>query len=529
MLRLGILLDDLNIPIWIEELLQWIEEQEDIDLLFVVVNKSVQASGRSSFMYRLLRRLDQKLLQLPNDPSRRVKWEPKGVEVIPVEPIRKKFSDYFPEDALKSVQTHQPDLLIRFGFRILRGKILSVAPHGILSLHHGDTAAYRGGPPAFWEVVRKEPVTAVSLQVLTETLDAGVVLAKTFLRTDQTSFYRNQQKIYWAGKQLYKDQLLELSKKGLAQYFEEKKNKFTGETKGYLYRNPDNLKSFQILCSYLWRTLTRRLKAKAQHEQWQVVIQNKHQPDIYNSSNNNAKIELIPPADRIWADPCLVRKNGKHYLFIEEKLNAKKNAHLSVFRLNEDGQPEEKMPEKILEEPFHLSYPFVFEWKGSHFMVPESGDAKKVILYETTDFPYNWKPVRVLLEGAQYYDATLYHHTDGYWYLFCTQKADDRFSSDAYLHLYYSKDLLHEPFQPHPMNPLITDVRGARPAGALFIQEGKLIRPAQCCAPRYGYGIYFYKEIKIAERMPPANSSILGMHTYQHASGFEITDRQVVS
>jgi hypothetical protein len=65
-----------------------------------------------------------------------------------------------------------------------------------------------------------------------------------------------------------------------------------------------------------------------------------------------------------------------------------------------------------------------------------------------------------------------------------------------------------------------------------------LIRPAQCCAPRYGYGIYFYevqqlspntyKENKIAERIPPANSSILGMHTYQYVDGFEITDRQVV-
>jgi methionyl-tRNA formyltransferase len=154
LLRLGILLDDLNIPIWIEELLQWIEAQQGIDLRFVVVNKSVQASGRSSFMYRLLRRLDQKLLQLPNDPSKRVQWEPKGMEVIHVEPIRKKFSDYFPEDALNSIKAYQPDLLIRFGFRILRGKILSVAPYGILSLHHGDTAAYRGGPPAFWEVVR---------------------------------------------------------------------------------------------------------------------------------------------------------------------------------------------------------------------------------------------------------------------------------------------------------------------------------------------------------------------------------------
>ncbi len=38
--------------------------------------------------------------------------------------------------------------------------------------------------------------------------------------------------------------------------------------------------------------------------------------------------------------------------------------HISVIRMDEQGVYSE--PVKVLERPYHLSYPFVFEWEGVH-------------------------------------------------------------------------------------------------------------------------------------------------------------------
>jgi folate-dependent phosphoribosylglycinamide formyltransferase PurN len=237
-IKISILLDSLEIPFWVNELLKSIQSDARYEICCIAYDAGDKPPSRSAFGYRLLRNVDQRLMKLPGDPFQKVKFEGGTIPVIPVQPIRKKFSDYFPEDTINEIKKHQPDIMLRFGFRILRGEILKLAPHGILSLHHGDTAKYRGGPPAFWEVVEKHPTTGVTLQVLTETLDAGVIIDKAFVRTDTTSFIRNQQKLYWAGLELFKKQLRYLASKGAEQYFLDIRQNPIKEEKGKLYRNP---------------------------------------------------------------------------------------------------------------------------------------------------------------------------------------------------------------------------------------------------------------------------------------------------
>jgi hypothetical protein len=47
-------------------------------------------------------------------------------------------------------------------------------------------------------------------------------------------------------------------------------------------------------------------------------------------------------------------------------------------------------PQRVLEEPHHLSYPFVFEQDGQIWMIPESGAARNVSLYRAVEFPHRW-------------------------------------------------------------------------------------------------------------------------------------------
>jgi methionyl-tRNA formyltransferase len=533
-IKISILFDSLEIPFWVNELLKSIKSDARYQICCIAYDAGVKPPSRSAFGYRLLRNVDQRLMKLPGDPFQKVKFESGNIPVIPVDPIRKKFSDYFPEDTINEIKKHQPDLMLRFGFRILRGDILKLAPYGILSLHHGDTAKYRGGPPAFWEVVQKHPNTGVTLQVLTETLDAGVIIDKAFVRTDTTSFIRNQQKLYWAGLELFKKQLRYLASKDAEQYFLDIRQNLIKEDKGKLYHNPGSLKSFLLLISFLSATLLRRLRTSSVKNQWQIIY--KKEKDINLNPNLSTFQNLIPPKDRIWADPFSIYKDQTHYVFLEEKFFNQSNAHISVIRINDEGELIDKVPQQVLKTDHHLSYPFVFEKDGTYYMIPESGAHGKVILYESVNFPFEWKQKKVLQDGVMAYDSTLHFHDDGRVYLFCTVQPTPYDSADVHLYIYSSTDWLNEAFVPHPLNPVVQDVSAARPAGKIFKHEGKWIRPVQQCAPVYGYAIRFYeieelspstyKQQLLSTIEPP--KGVKATHTFNYDNRLALGDIQVV-
>lgn len=88
-------------------------------------------------------------------------------------------------------------LIIRFGFRIIRGEVLHTARHGVWSFHHGDNREYRGAPPYFWELYERNPVAGSILQKLTEKLDGGKVLSRSWSSTDLHSLYLTRNAVYW--------------------------------------------------------------------------------------------------------------------------------------------------------------------------------------------------------------------------------------------------------------------------------------------------------------------------------------------
>ncbi len=115
-----------------------------------------------------------------------------SVPRMDVQVIRRgKFSETFSPDDVGNIRTYHLDFMIRFGFNIVRGDILSSARYGVWSFHHDDLDRYRGSPPGFWEVYFGDPLTGVTLQRLTDKLDSGVVLRKESLSTCLDSYPRN--------------------------------------------------------------------------------------------------------------------------------------------------------------------------------------------------------------------------------------------------------------------------------------------------------------------------------------------------
>ena len=83
----------------------------------------------------------------------------KDVPVVKVMPRQTKYRDYFRDKDIDKISTYNIDVFIRFGFRILSGRVLKSAKYGIWSFHHGDNEYKRGGPAGFWEFYERQEKT----------------------------------------------------------------------------------------------------------------------------------------------------------------------------------------------------------------------------------------------------------------------------------------------------------------------------------------------------------------------------------
>lgn len=228
-----------------------------------------------------------------------------------------------------------------------------------------------------------------------------------------------------------------------------------------------------------------------------------------------------------WADPCAVEADGRKLVFVEEMWPDRKGI-IVCLELHDTGA---RRLGVALEESHHLSYPQVFAWNGEWYMTVESAQLKRVSLYRAARFPVEWERVSDLLAGRVCADPTLHFH-EGRWYLFGTVSENGNCTWDE-LFLFVS-DELTGPFRPHPANPIVSDVRRARPGGRLFRRNGKLIRPAQDCAANYGSALVFnevlalspthYDERPLSRLAPDWGDRLFACHTYSACETFEVLD-----
>jgi len=238
---------------------------------------------------------------------------------------------------------------------------------------------------------------------------------------------------------------------------------------------------------------------------------------------------LVPPADRFWADPFPVQQNGRSYLFFEELIYAENKGRIAVVEMTAKGPA--AAPRVVLDMPYHLSYPFMLHHEGQWYMIPEMVEAGRQEVFRTKNFPFEWEICATLDLGVPVVDPTP-HLEEGTWWLFAGTRASEASDFDE-LSLFFADSPLG-PWTAHPMNPVVSDARSARPAGQLFRAGADLIRPAQDCTPVYGSAIVFkrvlrldrdgYSEEVIARADPHWLPELTGTHSINTAGQLTVID-----
>jgi hypothetical protein len=188
----------------------------------------------------------------------------------------------------------------------------------------------------------------------------------------------------------------------------------------------------------------------------------------------------------------------------------------------------------VLERDYHLSYPYTFTWHGELFMIPETAANRSVELYRAVRPPYEWAFDRVLLTDVRLVDATVVE-IGGRWWMFAGSVTRGGSRCDE-LDVYYADSPLG-PWLPHRRNPVISDVRHARPAGRPFELDGQWYRPAQDCSRRYGYAVALrrivqldpdrFEEEAVSTLTPDWAPNVVATHTVNAVDGLTVIDAQL--
>jgi hypothetical protein len=185
-----------------------------------------------------------------------------------------------------------------------------------------------------------------------------------------------------------------------------------------------------------------------------------------------------------FADPFAFIWHGRAFAFFEELDHRVGKGFISAVEFGSNGPIGEPVP--VIEEPWHLSYPFLIEAEGQLWMVPESSGAGQVPLYRCVDFPRRWERCEPLLDGIEAADATIFPH-DGRYYM--TSVVRDGFGGYSDTLAIHHAPRLFGPWRPHATRPALVDAAAARPAGAVVEKSGALWRPVQDCSRGYGLAI----------------------------------------
>lgn len=506
MIRVTVVVDTANIAPWQETIVRGLSKLDYIQCVdLIALEEAVEA-----------RRIDP-----PSDPAllkfyRKLDERFFGVKISP------QAESLCPETIDMACWTARPvsnDLFLNLGEHPLPQEFSATARLGEISLRLGSRS-FGTKSVGFFEVMENEDFASIDLRI--RQAEKEQLLARSFSAVDATSISRTL-----ANGLTNSLQLMIKAIGCLADGVE--MAPVNAPIGPIFHRGPATPTGSEVAFltgRHALSLIRRKISRKFVFDHWHIGFH------IANSESGDGGIlrYLDIPRDRFWTDPFPVDAGDKLHIFFEEKLFSEAHGTINVATMDAAGNLEEVRP--ALVKPYHLSYPFLFEFEGERYMIPETGGSGKIEVYKAKTFPYEWELVDILMEDIRAADCTLVER-DGTWWMFVGRDYQGLQMGNELLSLFHASSPFG-PWHPHPRNPIKLDVRNARGAGKLFERNGELYRPAQDCSGFYGKAVNInhidiltktdFAETPVTRIVPSWDPTAKGLHTYNRHGRLTVVD-----
>ena len=258
--------------------------------------------------------------------------------------------------------------------------------------------------------------------------------------------------------------------------------------------------------------------------EWKIAIRRRNNNGLYSDS-----FTTIPNTKKYWfADPLLFETGNNTYLFVEAFNRKSYKGDIGFFKITNGTA---STFELLIENNFHMSYPFVFKHEDKYYMIPESEENSTVDLYVAENFPRGWRKEKTLLSGVHYADTTLLEKNERkFLFTYCPK-------GDKWNLLIFELNMEGKNVTLFQTIEYKDNV--CRPAGKFYIDKtGRCLRPAQDCRCGYGKGIMVYElqfegnkfveniieEFDNSKLIIDGKLGVDNFHTYSCTSEYEVVD-----
>jgi hypothetical protein len=500
MKRIGIFIDSTNCSKHLFDTLSKLAESKEVELFFLQnssdttkenirekIKSKIKIKGLfrvvESVFFNLLTVMEQKIFSLffpaIKDHNKRISIDEfiKN-EIISIKPV---FSAsgivvrYLDED-IDKIKSLNLDIIIADSLPgILKGEILQSATKGILSFCYSDNQWKRGGPPAFWEVYLRKPSTGFVLQILTDELGGGSVIFRGSIPT-RRSYTENIVDLYNESNPYLAKTILKYTASNHLPAAEEK-----FPYSGHLWSIPSVMQSIIYLFRtfFLFASLVIERLILRKDNRWGVAFIS----GSWENANLHKGIQIKNPPNHFLADPFVITKNDRTICFVEDYCYKQKRALIAAIEIIDHKTYQMLGP--VITEPFHMSFPYLFEYKDELYMVPETSEANAIRLYKCVDFPLKWEYQKDIMSNVKAVDSMIFEHEEKWWMLSSISTKGNEDDASQLL-AYYSEDPLSDDWISHEQNPLIFDSNIARNGGILDLGNILPVRGRQ----KQGFNAY---------------------------------------
>lgn len=513
--RVAILLDGSRVPAWVATTIETLRASPSVD---VVGWSAVGPTGSETIprAWRAYLRLDERLFGRRATALRSTVVDPALPRLTTSHGI---------DDVVASLRGTQADVIVDLRSRD-GPAIRSVAPGGTWVIRHGSDQRPAGPLSYVADVVAGAPAAPAVLIIEGDAPAADRVAYRSISSVSPISLGRTYDSACWKAARFPIRVIARLERdvSGVARLPEDP-TLDPADANAIRAPTPRLLPFLTRISIRLLRaTLTRLVR----HEAWFVATRSRQDGSIPHDLSGFEAV--IPPAGHFYADPFLLSSAGRTFLFVEDWLPETRRGAISVLELGPAGRPE-GAPRRVLERPYHLSYPFVFERDGQTYLLPETSANGTIELYRAVALPDAWEPLGPLIRDVRALDPTLLEHAGRLWLFAGVAMPGASPSDELWL---WSARTLDGPWIEHPANPIVSDARSARPAGRILERDGVLYRPSQDCTPAYGRRIVInridtlsltkYGETPVATIEPRGLGGLSRTHCYDSDAQFEVID-----
>lgn len=377
------------------------------------------------------------------------------------------------------------DLLLCFQNSKITKKYYDETGLQIISINYSHDPSQPSVCNGFWEVFKRVPTTGFKIEIYNSSNVDGLVLECGSFPT-QPYFLLNRANVYRRANFYLKRTLISLFEVGT----ENHACKISINSGSAKY-----IPGLIVLLTYIYLQFSRFLYRKfrfsilKKNRRWSVAFAHHNWPNLVMHDAN-----LVPNLPgRFFADPFVISYLDSNFCFVEDFDYKSQRGCISVLKLENKTS---KFVSKIIVEPFHMSFPYVFTNEGRMFLIPETSENLDIRMYECVEFPGEWILAKIIKNDVSAADTMIFKR-DNIWWLFTNIAPTDGADHSSELFIFYSTDLFADDWLPHSLNPIYIDPMIARNGGIL--QRGDdVYRVSQkygFC--RYGVGSTILKIVEL--------------------------------